>query len=308
MQRNRAVTDTYEPGSTFKVVTYGAALSDGVVNPNSTLLAAAVDQGRRPHDRRGRAAADRDDERLGDARAVVERRHGDARAAARVEAACVVDQRGSASAHSTGIDFPGESPGIVLPLDHWSGSTIGNVPIGQGIAVTPIQMAALYGALANGGVLGPAAPRRPRRAACGAKRAERHRVLSPRRRAELISMLQGVVSSEGTGDEAAVPGYLVAGKTGTAAKPDPARRLLGHEVRRVVRRDRAGERAAARHPRLDRRAAGPDLRRRRRRAGVPRHREVRAAVPGRAAGRPRFARQRRSSAPQTQLVRFGGPR
>ena len=52
----------------------------------------------------------------------------------------------------TGIDFPGESPGIVLPFNHWSGSTIGNVPIGQGIAVTPIQMAALYGALANKGV------------------------------------------------------------------------------------------------------------------------------------------------------------
>ena len=52
----------------------------------------------------------------------------------------------------TGIDFPGESPGAVLPLDQWSGSTIGNVPIGQGIAVTPIQMAAAYAAIANGGV------------------------------------------------------------------------------------------------------------------------------------------------------------
>ena len=52
----------------------------------------------------------------------------------------------------TGIDFPGESPGIVLPLDQWSGSTIGNVPIGQGIAVTPMQMASAYAAIANGGV------------------------------------------------------------------------------------------------------------------------------------------------------------
>ena len=53
---------------------------------------------------------------------------------------------------TTGLDFPGESPGQVLPLDHWSGSTIGNVPIGQGIAVTPMQMAAAYAAIANGGV------------------------------------------------------------------------------------------------------------------------------------------------------------
>src|SRR5213075_1170334 len=54
--------------------------------------------------------------------------------------------------HPTGIDFPGESQGIVLPADKWSGSTIGNVPIGQGIAVTPIQMASAYAAIANGGV------------------------------------------------------------------------------------------------------------------------------------------------------------
>ena len=52
----------------------------------------------------------------------------------------------------TGIDFPGESPGFVLPLEKWYGSTIGNVPIGQGISVTPIQMASAYGAIANGGV------------------------------------------------------------------------------------------------------------------------------------------------------------
>src|ERR1044072_7800301 len=53
---------------------------------------------------------------------------------------------------ATGIDFPGESPGIVLPADKWSGSTIGNVPIGQGIAVTPMQMASAYAAIANGGL------------------------------------------------------------------------------------------------------------------------------------------------------------
>ena len=63
----------------------------------------------------------------------------------------------------TGIDFPGESPGLVLPLDKWSGSTIGNVPIGQGIAVTPMQMAAAYAAIANGGVWVAAASRRARR-------------------------------------------------------------------------------------------------------------------------------------------------
>ena len=64
----------------------------------------------------------------------------------------------------TGIDFPGEEQGIVLPYNDWSGSTIGNVPIGQGLAVTPIQMVQAYGALANGGILrAPAADREGRR-------------------------------------------------------------------------------------------------------------------------------------------------
>ena len=54
--------------------------------------------------------------------------------------------------HHVGIDFPGESAGIVLPPKRWTGSTIGNVPIGQGIAVTPLQMASVYAAIANGGV------------------------------------------------------------------------------------------------------------------------------------------------------------
>jgi cell division protein FtsI (penicillin-binding protein 3)/stage V sporulation protein D (sporulation-specific penicillin-binding protein) len=119
----------------------------------------------------------------------------------------------------TGIDFPGESPGIVLPVDRWSGSTIGNVPIGQGIAVTPIQMAAAYGALANGGVwvqphlVDHIRGKEPARLG-------RRRVVSAAIARELLGMLQGVVSSSGTGEEAAVPGYRVAGKTGTAAKPD----------------------------------------------------------------------------------------
>ena len=108
----------------------------------------------------------------------------------------------------------------MLPLEQWSGSTIGNVPIGQGIAVTPIQMASAYAALANKGVwLRPhlvdhVRGRTPERIA-------RRRVVSSGIARELMGMLQGVVSSQGTGGEAAVPGYLVAGKTGTAAKPDP---------------------------------------------------------------------------------------
>ena len=120
----------------------------------------------------------------------------------------------------TGIDFPGESEGIVLPADRWTGSTIGNVPIGQGIAVTPIQMAAAYATIANGGRwIRPHVIERigDRRIDPG----DRHRVMS-RQTADLLTAMMRDVVADGTGVEAQVPGYSVAGKTGTAAKPDPS--------------------------------------------------------------------------------------
>jgi cell division protein FtsI (penicillin-binding protein 3) len=119
----------------------------------------------------------------------------------------------------TGVDFPGESPGQLLPLDRWSGSTIGNVPIGQGIAVTPIQMASVFAAVANGGVW--VHPHLVDRVAGRARtKIARRRVMSPAVNAEVRAMLADVVHEGGTGTAAAIPGYSVAGKTGTAQKPD----------------------------------------------------------------------------------------
>jgi cell division protein FtsI (penicillin-binding protein 3) len=119
---------------------------------------------------------------------------------------------------ATGIDFPGESPGIVLPPDKWSGSTIGNVPIGQGIAVTPVQMAAAYAAIANRGVW--SRPHLVDHVAGGGRPSlYRRRLVTPYIASQLMLMLKDVVA-EGTGTYAAMPGYQVAGKTGTAQKPD----------------------------------------------------------------------------------------
>jgi cell division protein FtsI/penicillin-binding protein 2 len=121
----------------------------------------------------------------------------------------------------TGIDFPGESPGMALPLSEWSGSTIGTVPIGQGIAVTPLQMATAYAAIGNHGVL-----RTPylvgRIGSSRTKRPHARRIVSKATATRLMAMLRSVVV-EGTGTEAAIPGYTVAGKTGTAAKPENGR-------------------------------------------------------------------------------------
>jgi cell division protein FtsI/penicillin-binding protein 2 len=134
----------------------------------------------------------------------------------------------------TGIDFPGESPGQVLPLDKWSGSTIGNVPIGQGIAVTPVQMAAAYASIANGGIWV-----RPHLVEKIGGRAvhnfKRRRIISPAVDAVLKQMLTNVVDEHGaTGNAARIPGYTVGGKTGTAQKPGPNGYTTGQYVASFV--------------------------------------------------------------------------
>jgi cell division protein FtsI/penicillin-binding protein 2 len=115
----------------------------------------------------------------------------------------------------TGVDLPGEERGIVLHAAQYSGSSMGNLPIGQGESVTPIQMATAYAAIANGGTLRPAHIV----AAIGGKPAKipaGNNVIAPNTAAELRQMLRGVFADGGTASGAAIPGYDLAGKTGTA--------------------------------------------------------------------------------------------
>jgi cell division protein FtsI/penicillin-binding protein 2 len=217
-QRNRAITDTYEPGSTFKLVTVAGALSTGIVTPQEkfTLPYEIQVADRRIHD-----AEPRGTETMSVAKILSKSSNVGA-----ITLAELLGKKRLASwisrfgfGHPTGIDFPGESQGIVLPVDKWSGSTIGNVPIGQGIAVTPMQMASAYAAIANGGVW--ARPHLVDRVGDGlAKAFFRRRIVTRWIAHELTAMLQNVVL-DGTGTLAQIPGYHVAGKTGTAAKPDP---------------------------------------------------------------------------------------
>jgi cell division protein FtsI (penicillin-binding protein 3) len=217
-RRNRAVTDAYEPGSTFKLVTVAAALQDRVVTPRSSFLLPPT---LKVADRVIREAHTRGTERM-TVRQIVEyssnigtitiaQRLGEGRLAS------WIDRFGFGS--RTGIDFPGESAGFALPLDQWSGSTIGTVPIGHGIAVTPVQMARAYSVIANGGVL--VRPHLIERVdGRDASRGGGRRVVSRQVADQMLDLLRGVVL-EGTGTGAAIPGYTVAGKTGTAAKIDP---------------------------------------------------------------------------------------
>jgi len=218
VQRNRAVTDTYEPGSTFKVVTLSAVLETGMVTPTDRYT---LPYEIRVSDRVIHDAVPRGTETMSVAEILSKSSNVGvitlALGLGREKLSEWIDRFGFG--HETGIEYPGESGGIVVPPEQWSGSTIGNVPIGHGIAVTPLQMARVYGAIANGGVaIQPHVVERVE--GKGPVRLERQRVISQRVSKQLTAMLRGVVE-DGSGAEAQVPGYFVAGKTGTAAKPDP---------------------------------------------------------------------------------------
>jgi cell division protein FtsI/penicillin-binding protein 2 len=115
----------------------------------------------------------------------------------------------------TGVQFPAEEQGLVPSLDEYSGSSMGNLPIGQGLAVTPMQMMAGYAAIADGGIL-----RQPQLIKRIGERTiqepKGHRVIDPGVAAQVREMLEGVLEAGGTASEVSVPGYTLAGKTGTA--------------------------------------------------------------------------------------------
>jgi cell division protein FtsI/penicillin-binding protein 2 len=217
LQRNRTVTDTYEPGSTFKLITVAGALSERIVQPTTRF--------KLPYSLQVADRVIHDAEKRGTVNYSVAQILAHS---SNIGAITLAEKLGRTRLSSwitkfgfgrgTGVDFPGESPGIVLPPDKWSGSTIGNVPIGQGIAVTPVQMAAAYAAIANRGVW--SRPHLVDHVVGGGRPSlHRRRLVSPKTADQLMMMLKDVVA-EGTGQYAAIPGYQVAGKTGTAQKPD----------------------------------------------------------------------------------------
>jgi cell division protein FtsI (penicillin-binding protein 3) len=218
LQRNRAVTDTYEPGSTFKVVTVSAALSERLVNPQSAFTL--------PYEIHVADRVIHDAHPRGTERMTVDEIISRSSNVGTITLAQLLGESRLSQwierfgfGRKTGIDYPGETRGIVPKLENWSGSTIGTMPIGHGVAVTPVQMAAAYATVANNGVwLEPHLVERvgaDERPAVPARR-----ILTRGVARQVMAMMRDVVV-EGTGTAAALPGYQVAGKTGTAAKPDP---------------------------------------------------------------------------------------
>jgi cell division protein FtsI (penicillin-binding protein 3) len=212
--RSMATGFTYEPGSTFKAFTVAGALSERLVTPSTVFYLPSEIQ---VADRKISDAEARGPESLTVAQILAQ--------SSNVGAVKIGLELGAERFYHwvrrfgfgdpTGIDFPGEEQGIVPTLSEFSGSTIGNLPIGQGLSVTPIQMAAAYSAIANGGILRP-----PRlildEGDTPVPESEGHRVISKQTAAQLRQMLEGVLAPGGTASEVSVPGYTLAGKTGTA--------------------------------------------------------------------------------------------
>jgi cell division protein FtsI/penicillin-binding protein 2 len=211
---DRAVGFDYEPGSTFKAFTVAGALQDGAVTPATVFGVPSVLQ---VADRQIHDAESHGDESL----SVAQILKFSSNIGADEIGMKLGRQRFDYWVHKfgfgapTGVDLPGEQRGIVLHWQQYSGSSMGNLPMGQGESVTPIQMATAYSAIANGGIL-----RMPRIVkSIGGKPVPEppgHRIISASAAAELRDMLRGVLADGGTASGAAIPGWDLAGKTGTA--------------------------------------------------------------------------------------------
>ena len=209
-RRNSAIQATYEPGSTFKAFTVSGAIEEGLVEPTTQLSVPPLIQVAdrtvgEAHDGGGGTFSVADI--LARSSNVGSVMIGLKLGAKRFDR--WVRRFGFGS--PTSVDLPGEEGGIVLRPEQYSGSSMGNMPIGQGIAVTPMQMASAYTAIANQGVM-----RRPHVVAGNAP--PPLRVLSRSTATRVSKMLEGVLAAGGTAEEASVEGYTLAGKTGTAEK------------------------------------------------------------------------------------------
>jgi cell division protein FtsI (penicillin-binding protein 3) len=218
---NLAVTQLYEPGSVFKLVTFSAALQNGLINPNSVFTVPDQIQldGSTFHD-----AEQHPTEQLTATQILAQSSNiGTGLIAQGVGESRLLNQvKALGFGKSTGLDFPGESPGLLATAANWEPTDYVSLPIGQVDAVSALQVLDAYNAVANGGVF--VAPKlvqatvSPGGTITQTKPSATHAVFSLPVDSELNSMLQQVVNT-GTGTSASVPGYTVAGKTGTAQIP-----------------------------------------------------------------------------------------
>ncbi len=223
--RNRAISDFYEPGSTFKIITASAALEEKLVRPEDLI---DCEQG--AYRVRGTTIHDHDPFGIISFRQVIA--HSSNIGTIKI-AEILGPERLLSYAQAfgfgerLGIALNGESPGLLRKTKNWSGRSLASIAIGQEIGVTPLQMVTATSVIANGGYLMTPKIIREVRGKNGEETNPpqiKRRVLSEETAREMTEILKGVVSSTGTAVRAAVSGYTVVGKTGTAQKIDPETR------------------------------------------------------------------------------------
>lgn len=228
---NLPVSSPFEPGSVNKIITAATAIELGLTNPDEVLqVPGSIDMGGvtvrdawnhgvMPYTTTGVFGKSSNVGTLMLAQRIGPERFYD-----------MVRRFGLGQ--RTNVGLPGESSGLVPPIDQWSGSSFANLPIGQGLSMTLLQMAAMYQTIANDGVRIPPRIIKATIAADGTRtdepRPEGVRVVTPETARTVRGMLRAVVQrdpmgvQQGTGPQAAVEGYQIAGKTGTAQQINPA--------------------------------------------------------------------------------------
>ena len=231
--KDHAVSDVYEPGSTFKLVTIAAAVDQGVVRPDDVIdcqMGSIVVNGMRI----------RDDHRWGDLSVADILAHSSEVRAIKIGLRLGDDRfykyiRDFGFGQQTGIELPAETRGLSKPVSRWSKVSIAAISTGQEIGITPLQLVGLISTMANDGVyVAPrivAAATQPQQQASPQQIVFRpvagRRVLSPQTAAEMRQMMQGVVF-RGTGRKAMLEGYSAGGKTGTAQQFDFVKHAYSH--------------------------------------------------------------------------------
>jgi cell division protein FtsI (penicillin-binding protein 3) len=212
--QDHALSFSYEPGSTFKPITVAGALQDDLITPSTQFN---IPSALHPYTSTITDAETHGDETLTTAGILAQ--------SSNIGADLIGQKLGADRFNDwvhrfglgklTGVKLPGEQAGTILSPAQYSGTSMYTLPFGQGESVTPIQMASVYAAIADGGIL-----RTPHIVqSVGGERVappKGHRVISSKTAAELRNMLRGVLSDTGTDSGGAIPGYDLAGKTGTA--------------------------------------------------------------------------------------------
>ncbi|MCW2627301.1 penicillin-binding protein 2 [Mycobacterium sp.] len=227
---NPAVSSPYEPGSVNKIVTAASLIEFGLSNPDEVLqVPGEIDMGGiNVHDAWEHGVMPYTTTGVFGKSSNV----GTLMLAQRIGPQRYADMLGKFGlGQRTGVGLPGESAGLVPPIDQWSGSTFANLPIGQGLSMTLLQMTSMYQTIANDGVRIPPRIIKTNIAPDGSRtdqpRPEGVRVVSPQTAQTVRQMLRATVqrdpkgAQQGTGPQAAVDGYQISGKTGTAQQINP---------------------------------------------------------------------------------------